>query len=60
MYRRVEMWDEAYRCAKNHGGPVASKQIAYIWAKFLGGEAAVKLLTKFNMFEQGIDYALEN
>ena len=60
MYRRAEMWDEAYKVAKNHGGPVASKQVAYVWAKSLGGDSAVKLLTKLNLLEQSIDYALEN
>ena len=60
MYRRVDMWEDAYKVAKSHGGPVASKQVAYIWAKTLGGDSAVKLLTKLGLLEQSIDYALEN
>ncbi len=60
MYRRSDMWDEAYRVAKNHGGPVVGKQVAYLWAKTLGGDSAVKLLTKFGLLEQAIDYATEN
>ncbi len=54
------MWEDAYRIAKNNGGPVASKQVAYLWAKTLGGDSAVKLLTKLGLLEQAIDYAIEN
>lgn len=46
--------------AKAHGGPNAAKQVAYLWAKSLGGDAAVKLLTKFGLLEAAIDYAAEN
>lgn len=46
--------------AKAHGGPNASKQVAYLWAKTLGGDSAVKLLTKFGLLEAAIDYAAEN
>ncbi|XP_078598147.1 intraflagellar transport protein 172 homolog [Branchiostoma floridae x Branchiostoma japonicum] len=60
MYRTNDMWDEAYRVAKSHGGPNASKQVAYLWAKSLGGDSAVKLLTKFGLLEAAIDYAAEN
>ena len=60
MYRRVDNWEEAYKIAKNHGGPLASKQVACIWAKTLGGDSAVRLLTKFGLLEQAIDYAIEN
>ena len=34
--------------------------MAFLWAKTLGGESAVKLLSKFNILEQGIDYACES
>ena len=46
--------------AKSHGGQTASKQVAYLWAKSLGGDSAVKLLTKFGLLEAAIDYAAEN
>ncbi|CAI9571384.1 unnamed protein product [Staurois parvus] len=59
MYRTADMWEEAHRVAKTHGGPNAYKQVAYLWAKSLGGEAAVKLLTKFNLLEMAIDQAAE-
>ncbi|MGH0145775.1 UNVERIFIED_CONTAM: hypothetical protein FKN15_006901 [Acipenser sinensis] len=60
MYRVNDMWDEAYRVAKAHGGANAHKQVAYLWAKSLGGEAAVKLLNKFGLLETAIDYAADN
>ena len=46
--------------AKAHGGQNAAKQVAYLWAKSLGGDSAVKLLTKFGLLEAAIDYAAEN
>ncbi|XP_039604872.1 intraflagellar transport protein 172 homolog [Polypterus senegalus] len=59
MFRLNEMWEEAYRVAKAHGGANAHKQVAYLWAKSLGGEAAVKLLNKFGLLEMAIDYAVD-
>ena len=46
--------------AKSHGGANAAKQVAYLWAKSLGGDSAVKLLSKFGLLESAIDYATEN
>ncbi|XP_068135903.1 intraflagellar transport protein 172 homolog [Hyperolius riggenbachi] len=60
MYRAADMWEEAHRVAKTHGGANAHKNVVYLWAKSLGGEAAVKLLTKFNLLEMAIDHATEN
>ena len=60
MYRGVDLWEDAYRVAQTHGGPNAAKQVAFLWAKTLGGESAVKLLSKFGILEQGIDYACES
>jgi intraflagellar transport protein 172 len=34
--------------------------VAYLWAKSLGGDSAVKLLNKFGLLEAAIDYASEN
>ncbi|XP_078486595.1 intraflagellar transport protein 172 homolog [Ciona intestinalis] len=59
MYRQRDMWEDAYRVAKAHGG-VAHKQVAYLWARSLGGDSAVKLLTKFGLLETAIDYAADN
>ena len=60
MYRANELWDDAVRVAKLHGGVNASKKVAYAWAVSLGGEAGAKLLTKFGLVEQAIDYATES
>lgn len=59
MYRAATMWDEAHRIAKKHGGQQAANQIAYLWARSLSIESAIKLLTKFGILEWGIDYACE-
>ncbi|XP_063612068.1 intraflagellar transport protein 172 homolog [Penaeus indicus] len=60
MYRSVDMWEDAYRVAKQHGGANAGKQVAFLWARTLRGDAAVKLLNKFGLLEQCIDYACES
>lgn len=36
MYRAHNLWDDAYRVAKTHGGLNAANQVAYLWAKNLG------------------------
>ena len=46
--------------AKSHGGSSAANQVAYLWAKTLGGESAVKLLTKFGLLEAAVTYATDN
>ncbi|XP_018542856.1 intraflagellar transport protein 172 homolog [Lates calcarifer] len=60
MYRVNDMWEDAYRVAKSHGGAGAQKQVAYLWARSLGGEAAVKLLNKFGLLEHAIEFASSN
>lgn len=60
MYRRADNWEEAYKVAKNNGGPAAGKQVAYVWAKTLGGDSAIKLLNKLGLLEASIDFAIEN
>lgn len=76
MYRAHDLWDDAYRVAKTHGGLNAANQVAYLWAKNLGnfciiygimwssdltgGESAVKLLTKFGLLEAAVDYATDS
>lgn len=46
--------------AKAHGGANSHKHVAYLWAKSLGGEAAVKLLSKFGLLEMAIDHATDS
>ncbi|XP_046396687.1 intraflagellar transport protein 172 homolog [Ischnura elegans] len=60
MYRAVDMWEEAFRVAKNHGSADAAQMVAYLWASKLGGEAAARLLVRLNLLEPSIDYACEN
>uniref|UniRef100_A0A3B4Z6I6 Intraflagellar transport protein 172 homolog n=1 Tax=Stegastes partitus TaxID=144197 RepID=A0A3B4Z6I6_9TELE len=60
MYRGNDMWEDAYRVAKSHGGAGAQKQVAYLWARSLGGEAAVKLLNKFGLLDYAIESASNN
>ena len=48
------------RVATMHGGPNASKRVAYAWALSLGGDAGAKLLTKQGLIEPAIDYAVES
>ncbi|KAK7085982.1 hypothetical protein SK128_023173 [Halocaridina rubra] len=60
MYRNVDLWEDAYRVAKQEGGPGAGKQVTFLWARTLRGDAAVKLLNKFGLLEQCIDYACES
>jgi len=60
MFQHKEMWEDAIRVAKLHGGVSASKQVAFSWAVSLGGEAGAKLLQKFGLIDQAIDYAIES
>lgn len=60
MFRANDLWDEAIRVAKFHGGVNASKRVAYAWAMDLGGEQGAKLLTRLGLIEPAIDYAIES
>lgn len=60
MYRIAGMWDDAFRIAKQMGGAVAAKQVAFVWSKTLGGDSAIRLLIKLAMLDQCIDYAVES
>ena len=60
MYRAAESWEEAYRVAKEQGGQAAPRQVAYLWAKSLGGDSAVKLLSKLGLLEEAVEYASSN
>eukprot|EP01060_Flectonema_neradi_P010067 TRINITY_DN17208_c0_g1_i3.p1 TRINITY_DN17208_c0_g1~~TRINITY_DN17208_c0_g1_i3.p1 ORF type:complete len:1741 (+),score=384.31 TRINITY_DN17208_c0_g1_i3:134-5356(+) len=56
MYRSAKLWDDAIRVAKMHGGTGASRNVVIAWALDLGGEQGSKLLIKFGMVEQAIEY----
>lgn len=59
MYRDRDLWDDAVRVAKVHGGANASKQVVLSRAVAIDAEDGVRLLVKFNLLESGIDSALE-
>ncbi|CAD2220997.1 hypothetical protein, conserved [Angomonas deanei] len=59
MYREREMWDDAVRVAKVHGGANASKQVVLSRAMVLDAEEGLHLLSKFGFAESGIDAALD-
>eukprot|EP00051_Salpingoeca_urceolata_P019102 m.274557 g.274557 ORF g.274557 m.274557 type:complete len:1824 (+) comp19348_c0_seq8:278-5749(+) len=59
MYRNREQWEDAYRVAKQFGGPVAAQQVGYLWAKSLGGDSAIKLLVRQGIVEPAIEYACD-
>ncbi|CAH0547356.1 unnamed protein product [Brassicogethes aeneus] len=59
MYRTLSMWEEAYRVAKQNGGQVAANQVAFLWAKTLPIDSAIKLLNKYGILDQCINYSCE-
>lgn len=60
MYKNANKWEDAYRVARSYGGAVPAKQVAFLWAKSLpDSESAVKLLSRFGLLNQVIDYAVE-
>lgn len=59
MYRTLNMWEEAYRVAKQNGGPTAANQVAFLWAKTLPIDSATKLLNKYGILETSVNYACE-
>lgn len=59
MYKENRQWSEAYRVAKSRGGEVPAKQIAFLWGKDLGGDAAVKLLQNYGLLEEAIDHGMD-
>ncbi|KAI9137410.1 hypothetical protein BKA69DRAFT_1032603 [Paraphysoderma sedebokerense] len=60
MYCSNGLYEDAHRIAKTHGGIQPAKQVAYLWARSLGGEAAAKLLSKLDLLDYAIDFASEN
>ncbi|KAF7269422.1 hypothetical protein GWI33_017527 [Rhynchophorus ferrugineus] len=59
MYRTLGMWEEAYRVAKQNGGSTAANQVAFLWARTLPIDSAIKLLNKYGILESCINYACE-
>ncbi|CUG89196.1 WD40 repeat-containing protein, putative [Bodo saltans] len=59
MYRDKDMWEDAVRVAKVHGGANAAKQVVLSRAMAVEAEEGVRLLLKFSLVDAGIDAALE-
>ncbi|XP_019769911.2 intraflagellar transport protein 172 homolog [Dendroctonus ponderosae] len=59
MYRTLNMWEEAYRVAKQNGGRTAANQVAFLWSRTLPIDSAIKLLNKYGILEPCINYACE-
>lgn len=47
------------RVAKQNGGANAANQVAFLWARTLHIDSAIKLLNKYGILEQSINYACE-
>ncbi|CCW70318.1 unnamed protein product [Phytomonas sp. Hart1] len=59
MYRDRDMWEDAVRVAKIHGGANAARQLVILRALVMDVDEGLKLLSKFNLTEAGIEAALE-
>uniref|UniRef100_A0A1I7Y2L2 TPR_REGION domain-containing protein n=1 Tax=Steinernema glaseri TaxID=37863 RepID=A0A1I7Y2L2_9BILA len=59
MYTEASLWEEAFRVAKAEGGDHAQRHVAYLWAKSLGGDSAVRLLQRYGLLDDSIDLACE-
>lgn len=60
MYCTVNRWEDGFRVAKQKGTEGASSQVAYMWAKSLPIEGAVRLLNKMNLFEVALSFACDS
>lgn len=59
MYGNGNMWEEAYRVAKQKGVEGASNQVAYMWSRTLPVDGAFKLLSKMGLIDSAISYACD-
>lgn len=61
MYRTRDLWEEAFRVAGDcKDQPELRKQVAFLWAKHLGSDSAVRLLNRLGLLDTAIDYATEH
>uniref|UniRef100_A0A0X3PJC6 Intraflagellar transport protein 172 homolog n=1 Tax=Schistocephalus solidus TaxID=70667 RepID=A0A0X3PJC6_SCHSO len=61
MYRTRDQWEEAFRVAGDcKDQPELRKQVAFLWAKHLGSDSAVRLLNRLGLLETAIEYATEH
>ncbi|KAI8469208.1 MAG: intraflagellar protein IFT172 [Monoraphidium minutum] len=59
MYRGQGAWEDALRVAKAHGGPAATKAVAYAWAAVAPAEEGGALLRRLGLGEAAVDAAVE-
>lgn len=59
MFGNANMWEEAYRVAKQKGVDGASNQVAYMWSRTLPMDGAFKLLSKMGLIDDAISYACD-
>ena len=60
MYRSNEMWDDAIRVAKFHGGINACKRVTIALLMAIGVVEGSKYLTKHGLVDAAIEHATEN
>lgn len=59
MFVNANLWEEAYRIAKQKGVDGAASEVAYAWSKTLPVDGAYKLLSKMGLVDDAINYACE-
>ena len=60
MYCTAGRWEDGYRVAKQKGTDGASNQVAYMWAKSMPVESAVRLLTKLGLLDTAVGFACDS
>lgn len=59
MYCNANMWEDAYRVAKQKGVDGAANQVAYMWSRTLPVDGAFQLLSKMGLIDTAITYAYD-
>ncbi|KAH8365613.1 hypothetical protein KR093_002735 [Drosophila rubida] len=60
MYCSSSRWEDGYRVAKQKGTEGASQQVAYMWAKSMPLESAVRLLSKLGLLDTAVGFACDS
>ncbi|XP_033237758.1 intraflagellar transport protein 172 homolog isoform X1 [Drosophila pseudoobscura] len=60
MYCSSGRWEDGYRVAKQKGTDGASQQVAYMWAKSMPLESAVRLLSKLGLLDTAVGFACDS
>ncbi|XP_017022793.1 intraflagellar transport protein 172 homolog [Drosophila kikkawai] len=60
MYCSSGRWEDGYRVAKQKGTEGASQQVAYMWAKSMPTESAVRLLSKLGLLDTAVGFACDS